>query len=47
MVGFAMAHACQTFGEIAELSEGPCERCVGRALWVDSEPSARRSMGRR
>lgn len=24
--------ACETFGDTAELSPGPCERCVGRAL---------------
>lgn len=24
---------CKTFGDIAELSPGPCERCVGHAVY--------------
>lgn len=24
--------ACSTYGETAELSSGPCQRCVGRAV---------------
>ena len=25
-------HACKTYGEAAELSKGPCGRCVGREV---------------
>jgi hypothetical protein len=26
------ALACSTYGEVAELHDGPCGRCVGRAV---------------
>lgn len=25
-------YCCDTYGDVAELSEGPCKRCVGRAV---------------
>lgn len=30
-------YACNTYGDMAELSSGPCQRCVGRA--IHSPPS--------
>ena len=32
IVRVARATACTTYGEIAELSAGPCQRCVGHAV---------------
>jgi len=25
-------HCCTTYGDVAELSKGPCQRCVGREV---------------
>ncbi len=32
IVNVTRAVACETYGDTASLSPGPCERCVGRAL---------------
>ena len=32
IVRLTMRHACETYGDAAELSVGPCQRCVGRAV---------------
>ena len=32
VVRFTDKHFCDTYGDVAELSEGPCRRCVGRAV---------------
>ena len=29
---FTAKYACKTFGDVASLHKGPCERCVGRAV---------------
>ncbi|MCR4339179.1 MAG: hypothetical protein NUW01_04735 [Gemmatimonadaceae bacterium] len=35
IVNVTKAIACDTYGDIASLSAGPCERCVGHALRDD------------
>ena len=32
LVNFTKKIACSTFGDIASLSSGPCERCVGHRV---------------
>lgn len=32
IVRFASKYCCDTYGDVAELSDGPCRRCVGRAV---------------
>ena len=32
LTGFVGRVACETFGEKAELSSGPCGRCVGKRV---------------
>lgn len=31
-VVLADRYACDTYGDVAELSDGPCRRCVGHAV---------------
>ena len=32
VVKLTAKHACKTYGDIAELSAGPCQRCVGKSV---------------
>ena len=32
VIRFAAKYACKTYGDVAELSHGPCQRCVGQQV---------------
>ena len=32
IVRLTTTYACNTYGDTSELSEGPCKRCVGKAV---------------
>jgi len=32
LVGMTNKYACTTYGDVAELSAGPCARCVGKQV---------------
>lgn len=36
LVRWARTYACDTFGDMAELHSGPCQRCVGHAVSENS-----------
>ena len=46
LVRLTAKYACETFGDIAELSKGPCDRCVGKEVRGVMEPTKQNNAGK-
>ena len=46
LVRLTTKYACETFGDIAELSKGPCDRCVGKEVRGVMEPTKQNNAGK-